>query len=594
MKKSRVVAMLLSLGMVCTPISAEANSNIAFMSCSVGDKLDITLSDKDVNWDSSNKDIASIKDGLVYILKEGECDLVNKQTGFKVKLSSSGTSNNSAVMEINYLSDTDVVEEVVYRDKTIDIKTVEVNSTVRVDKNVIPSNFKEVENTELKESNNIKNESNLVNEVEAKAEKDGAYVVNEPTGDNGVVKVVTPKLNIKEFNGSVGQSFDLSVDNIKVENKTFTSSNSDIANVDSNGHVTLVNGGEAVISVNTGSNILECKVVSTIPSVDCSVVELKKGQIGKIVVDNNLANLPVSYQIISGEGVVNQSGDVLVSSNEVIVRVIINNQFVYDKTFIGSTIQEEYWDAMQPFMQKCLGTPYVMGGEIPGVALDCSAYVSYVYSSVGLMSGRLTAQGLYDMTEKVEEPMPGDLVFFKETYDCPDYITHVGIYAGNGEMYHSGEPNQKTSLNTSYWQQHLVGYGTMINSNTPKPIIINSNNIYSQQELELIWAIVGQECSTGYDGALAVISCAMNRATINYGGFGEDVLSQLTAPSQFCYSPDVSAPELWQSRLNGNVADFVKQAVNDCLYSGVRNHCYLNFRSGQTPGSVCIGDNWYF
>ncbi len=118
---------------------------------------------------------------------------------------------------------------------------------------------------------------------------------------------------------------------------------------------------------------------------------------------------------------------------------------------------------------------------------------------------------------------------------------------------------------------------------------------YTQSELELIWAIVGQEDDRSYTGALAVISCAMNRADINYGGHGTTALGQLTAYNQFCYSPTISSSIYWQRRLGGNVPDYVKQAVNDCLTKGIRNHGYLYFRSSNRTGTyVQIGGNWYF
>ena len=118
---------------------------------------------------------------------------------------------------------------------------------------------------------------------------------------------------------------------------------------------------------------------------------------------------------------------------------------------------------------------------------------------------------------------------------------------------------------------------------------------YTQEELELIWAIVAQEDDQSYEGALAVISSAMNRADANYGGYGTSALSQLTADGQYCYSPKVSDPSLWQRRLNGNVPDDVKKAVEDCLTKGIRNNTYLNFRSSNRTGDyVQIGANWYF
>jgi len=87
----------------------------------------------------------------------------------------------------------------------------------------------------------------------------------------------------------------------------------------------------------------------------------------------------------------------------------------------------------------------------------------------------------------------------------------------------------------------------------------------------------------------------MNRADLNYGGYGTTALAQLTASGQFCYSPSISDPSYWKSRLDGNVADFVKQAVSDCLTQGIRNHGYLNFRSTNRTGNyIQVGSNWYF
>ena len=118
---------------------------------------------------------------------------------------------------------------------------------------------------------------------------------------------------------------------------------------------------------------------------------------------------------------------------------------------------------------------------------------------------------------------------------------------------------------------------------------------YNQQELELIWALVAQEDDTSYEGALAVISSVMNRADANFEGFGTSALEQLTAPGQYCYSPNVSPAWMYQRRLNGNVPEFVKQAVSDCLTAGIRNHSFLDFRSTNATGNrVQIGCNWYF
>ena len=120
---------------------------------------------------------------------------------------------------------------------------------------------------------------------------------------------------------------------------------------------------------------------------------------------------------------------------------------------------------------------------------------------------------------------------------------------------------------------------------------------YTQAQQELIWAIVAQEDNGSYEGSLAVISTAMNRVdSPRWSYCGSNALQQLTAPGQFCYSIDT----YWQARLGGNVPDYTKKAVEDCLKRGIRNHPYTCFRStkGSETGAnaVQIGanGNWYF
>ncbi len=113
---------------------------------------------------------------------------------------------------------------------------------------------------------------------------------------------------------------------------------------------------------------------------------------------------------------------------------------------------------------------------------------------------------------------------------------------------------------------------------------------YSDAELDLLCAITAQECSSSYNGALAVITCACNRAeSSRWGRNGSDPLSQYKAPGQFCYSIDSH----WVKRLNGNYSSAVKQAVIDAL-NGKRNHNYLSFRSAGCASGVNIGGNVYF
>ena len=113
---------------------------------------------------------------------------------------------------------------------------------------------------------------------------------------------------------------------------------------------------------------------------------------------------------------------------------------------------------------------------------------------------------------------------------------------------------------------------------------------YSESELDLLCAITAQECSSSYEGALAVITTACNRTkSSSWKRYGADPLSQYKAPSQFCYSIDSH----WKKRLNGNYPSYVKQAVLDAL-NGKRNHTYLSFRAAGYHSGEIIGGNVYF
>ena len=111
--------------------------------------------------------------------------------------------------------------------------------------------------------------------------------------------------------------------------------------------------------------------------------------------------------------------------------------------------------------EKYLGVPYSWGGYSPS-GFDCSGFVSYCLTHSGVRNtGRLTAQGLYDICTPVSqsEAQPGDLIFFTGTYDAGVPVTHIGIYVGNGQMIHCGHPVQYTSINSPYWQSHFYGFG---------------------------------------------------------------------------------------------------------------------------------------
>ena len=127
-------------------------------------------------------------------------------------------------------------------------------------------------------------------------------------------------------------------------------------------------------------------------------------------------------------------------------------------------LEDEQFAAMMAEAEKYIGFPYVWGGSSPATSFDCSGFVSWVVNNcgVGWNVGRLTAQGLYNICTPVSEAeaKPGDLVFFEYTYEGP-WITHVGIYVGEGYMIHAGSPIGYLKFMDSYYSDNFVGYGRL-------------------------------------------------------------------------------------------------------------------------------------
>lgn len=128
----------------------------------------------------------------------------------------------------------------------------------------------------------------------------------------------------------------------------------------------------------------------------------------------------------------------------------------------GDMIVADAFTKVKAEAEKFLGYPYVWGGSSPETSFDCSGFVSWVYNHSGWSIGRCTAQGMYNICTPVseDEVQPGDLVFFKGTYATYG-VSHVGIYMGNAEMLHCGDPISYANLTLPYWKQHFFAYGRL-------------------------------------------------------------------------------------------------------------------------------------
>ena len=128
----------------------------------------------------------------------------------------------------------------------------------------------------------------------------------------------------------------------------------------------------------------------------------------------------------------------------------------------SEALSDTRFAAMIAEAEKYLGYPYVWGGSNPSTSFDCSGFVCWVVNHSGWSLGRTSAQGLFNACTPISRgnARPGDLIFFKGTYDTPG-VSHVGIYVGNNRMIHCGNPISYTIINTQYWQSHFYAFGRL-------------------------------------------------------------------------------------------------------------------------------------
>jgi cell wall-associated NlpC family hydrolase len=100
------------------------------------------------------------------------------------------------------------------------------------------------------------------------------------------------------------------------------------------------------------------------------------------------------------------------------------------------------------------GQPYVYGAAGP-TRFDCSGFTLYVFSRFGKrLPHNTTSQYRAVRHIAKSSKQPGDLIFFRSSSGS---IYHVGIYAGNGRMWHAPKSGDVVRLAPIYSSNYLVG-----------------------------------------------------------------------------------------------------------------------------------------
>ena len=103
----------------------------------------------------------------------------------------------------------------------------------------------------------------------------------------------------------------------------------------------------------------------------------------------------------------------------------------------SSAVTSATRNAIVAYAKQFLGNPYVYGGTSLTNGADCSGFVMSVFAHFGISTGRSSRdQAAKGREIPVSEVKPGDLLF----YASGNYINHVAIYVGGGQIIHSSTP----------------------------------------------------------------------------------------------------------------------------------------------------------
>jgi peptidoglycan DL-endopeptidase CwlO len=114
-------------------------------------------------------------------------------------------------------------------------------------------------------------------------------------------------------------------------------------------------------------------------------------------------------------------------------------------------------DAMLSAAMSRRGLPYVYGAAGPG-SFDCSGLVQWSFAQAGITMPRTAAeQALAGPAVPVSQLQPGDLLFYHTDPTAPGYISHVGIYLGNGWMIQAPQPGLDVEVVHAYFGAEFAG-----------------------------------------------------------------------------------------------------------------------------------------
>lgn len=136
---------------------------------------------------------------------------------------------------------------------------------------------------------------------------------------------------------------------------------------------------------------------------------------------------------------------------------------------MATKISQEDRDLIIKIAKLFLDSPYLFGwnGDLPWDPTDCSRFVQVILENVWITVERNSAMmweqfsSTWNMHENLSKAEVWDLLFFKNTYETKNEITHVSFYMWNNEMINASWKKVQINKIDKYWKDHFKWVGKL-------------------------------------------------------------------------------------------------------------------------------------
>ncbi len=139
------------------------------------------------------------------------------------------------------------------------------------------------------------------------------------------------------------------------------------------------------------------------------------------------------------------------------INAVDKNSNSTSKTFKIVVNKRSVGETVSSIAYSLVGSPYIIGANGP-YGFDCSGFVQYVYSRLGIYISRSSSTQLYDgVAVSYSDILPGDIINWGYSDGTS---THSALYVGNGKMIHAANTSMGVIISdVGYW---LSASGTQI------------------------------------------------------------------------------------------------------------------------------------